>query len=656
MAEKTKKFTYNAKEIPTNSGCYLFFGGKKDELLYIGKAKNLRQRVSSYFNQNKKGLKTKHLVSKINRIEIREVSTEIEALILENNLIKKHQPKYNILLRDDKTFLYLRITKESEPKMEITRRLVRDGSTYIGPKTSAKSFRSTINFCQKFFGVRMVNPSQDNYVVKQQTQEISQENYRKNVQRMIKFLHGDIKEAVQNLTELMQEQAKNSNFEAAARTRDLLISIQGNNEKQLVESSDLTARDFINFSREKNEIIVVRLVFRHGKFIDQNELSMKAEEFFSAEEILEKFCWEFYRQVDQLPQEIILPLELPNITQIFQLISTENKQEKLVKIVIPQKGDKIKLLNLAKKNAENSLQKSIIKKTSHQKVFKMASQELQKSLQKEDPLQTIECYDISHFSGQETVASQVVFVDGQPHNSAYRRYKIKSLQAGEIDDFKSMAETLTRRMDKLQQDFFVWEKEQEKISQENSKKEQKEKEEEIIENNKESKPKKDKKDKPKKTTPPEKFPLPDLIVLDGGKGQLSAVLQVLKKLLSKDFPFNIEQQIIALAKEQEEVFQGKFEKNEIKFTKLDIPASSSASMLLQRLRDEAHRFAHSYNQNLRKKQAEKSILDEIDGIGGITKKKLLKAFGSPREISQQNDKQLLTILNKKQLENLRKIL
>jgi excinuclease ABC subunit C len=454
----------------------------------------------------------------------------------------------------------------------------------------------------------------------------------------------------------MQEQAKNSNFEAAARTRDLLISIQGNNEKQLVESSDLTARDFINFSREKNEIIVVRLVFRHGKFIDQNELSMKAEELFSAEEILEKFCWEFYRQVDQLPQEIILPLELPNITQIFQLISTENKQEKLVKIVIPQKGDKIKLLNLAKKNAENSLQKSIIKKTSHQKVFKMASQELQKSLQKEDPLQTIECYDISHFSGQETVASQVVFVDGQPHNSAYRRYKIKSLQAGEIDDFKSMAETLTRRMDKLQQDFFVWEKEQEKISQENLEKEQKEKEKEIIENNKESKPKKDKKDKPKKTTPPEKFPLPDLIVLDGGKGQLSAVLQALKKLLSKDFPFNIEQQIIALAKEQEEVFQGKFEKNEIKFTKLDIPASSSASMLLQRLRDEAHRFAHSYNQNLRKKQAEKSILDEIDGIGGITKKKLLKAFGSPREISQQNDKQLLTILNKKQLENLRKIL
>jgi excinuclease ABC subunit C len=152
MAEKTKKFTYNAKEIPTNSGCYLFFGGKKDELLYIGKAKNLRQRVSSYFNQNKKGLKTKHLVSKINRIEIREVSTEIEALILENNLIKKHQPKYNILLRDDKTFLYLRITKESEPKMEITRRLVRDGSTYIGPKTSAKSFRSTINFAKNFSG------------------------------------------------------------------------------------------------------------------------------------------------------------------------------------------------------------------------------------------------------------------------------------------------------------------------------------------------------------------------------------------------------------------------------------------------------------------------------------------------------------------------
>jgi len=250
-----KPFKYVSNKIPTEPGCYLYWD-KNDKLLYVGKAKNLRKRVSSYFQKTNKSPKTELMVKKIARIETRTVNSEIEALILENTLIKEYKPKFNVLLRDDKNFLYLRITNEDEPKLEITRRVLKDGSTYFGPKTSSRDFRKTIKFCQKYFGAKMVRENQDYYINQLLGNEISPEEYRDNIERMKRFLKGNTKEILKELTERMQQFATNKNFEAAAKMRDTIVSINESTQKQTVEFSDLLDRDFVNYvipkRRQKN--------------------------------------------------------------------------------------------------------------------------------------------------------------------------------------------------------------------------------------------------------------------------------------------------------------------------------------------------------------------------------------------------------------------
>lgn len=734
--EKSQEFLFDPKKIPKDSGCYLFTD-KDKKIIYVGKAKNLRSRVSSYFQKTKKSPKTASLVKKIRAIETRTVNSEMEALILENNLIKEHLPKYNILLRDDKNFLYLRITKENLPKMEITRRLVRDGSTYIGPRTSAKSFRNTIAFCQKFFGVKMVNPAHDNYVSKMKGIEVSDDEYRENIKRMIRFLRGNTSEIVKELQQKMMDQAAAKNFEAAAKTRDLIQSIGGAAQRQTVELPDDTARDFVHFVREGGKAFFVRLVFRDGKFLNQNEVLLKAEDFHEDKEILRNFLIQFYPYVDELPSEIILPIELEDAEDIAKLLK-EKSSEKISKLVIKhaQKGDKAKVLKIAQKNAKNMAEKHKVESMSQAETFLQALPDLTKRLGFENAPERIECFDISHFAGQETVASQVVFVNGEKKSSEYRRYKIQSLAPGEIDDFKSMEEVIERRFkrnpsiplsgedaeEREKRKFIPYEKPLTALARKNRKNATKteilmkemliknfpdkfhfqkplhtfiadfycpqlmlviEVDGEYHETQKEydelrtsslesfgievvrfknteieKKPKavlkkllKSINDRKQSLFPPDKGArgLPDLIVIDGGKGQLSSVLSVFEKIpgiLPKGF--NPQTQIIALAKREEEVFRGN------DFELLDIPINSPASKLLQRIRDEAHRFAITYNKNLRKKSLTKSILDEIPGIGGTTKKKLLQTFGSVSGVRKATDEQLLEIVNKKQLENLRK--
>lgn len=765
MSNPENNFQFDAKKIPSDPGCYIF-RGEKNEILYVGKAKNLRKRVKSYFQKTEKSPKTTALVKKITQIETRIVTSEMEAFILENNLIKKHQPKYNILLRDDKNFLYLRITNEYFPRIEITRRIVRDGSTYIGPHTSAKKFRSMIAFCQKIFKIRTCKlefeetkviknpearklPCLDFHIQKCSAPcsgEISKEEYQADVERMKKFLKGDTKDVIEHLKKNMMRLATEKKFEAAAKTRDLIASISNSTERQRVELSDTTSRDFVHLHREKNQAFCALLTFRHGKLLDQTTVTLHAESWETEGNILEKFLTQWHERTDNHPVEIIVPVQIEEAELLAELLGA--------KIIVPQKGEKMRVLEIAERNSRQAASIAQVEEQAQAEIFANALPELAQKLGLETSPRRIECYDISHFSGTHTVASQVVFIDGIPRKNEYRRFKLKTLKPGEIDDFKALKEILERRIRGLLEgerdnESEQWEKKNSKILKQLetlsqlftdidwallgglgsalalgkfwrqhkdfdilvAKKHWKKVIQLLEEENFTAKEQNEhfftftKKGfssidiSPlgeelsigkftKKNISPEPVSLgktniftlnvksllaikqslkesrddprdeldieiiehamrewnvpasPDLIVIDGGKGQLSSVLKVL--------PSEFHNKVISLAKREEEVFvPGKSEP-------VEIDPHSAAGKLLQRCRDEAHRFAISFNRALREKSMTKSALDEIDGIGGVTRKKLLKTFGSVRDVRNASDTELLKVVNEKQLEALRK--
>jgi len=599
---KEKKFSFRSARIPTDPGCYLFWD-KNDQLLYVGKAKHLRKRVSSYFGKKTTSPRIELMTSKIMKIETRTVGSDMEALILENNLIKEFQPRFNVRLKDDKNFVYLRITNEDFPKMEITRRLVRDGSTYIGPKTSAKEFRETVRFCQKFFRIKMTKASLDYYpLVITGGLENDQESYNKNVKMMTQFLRGQTSEVLKILTEKMKKFAVEKNFEAAAKTRDTIQSIEASTRKQTVQFDDNVNRDFVHFVRHENAAYIVRIAFRQGKLLDQNEFSFRAEEFLSDQEILESFLLQFYEKVQEMPSEIFVPVQLDDAEKTAQFLSEHFGNNEKMTILIPQRGEKKIVLDMTGKNAKLFTERKLLEEESHAQNFAKALPRLAEALNLKEVPRRMECFDISHLGGTSTVASQVVFISGEPKKSEYRRFTVKTLPDGKVDDFAAMNEILARRFARKDDKKFA-----------------------------------------------EKFP--DLIVIDGGKGQLSSVMKAVARFSkAKSFPKNFRptKQIIALAKREEEIFLPN------KKEPIELPFDDPALKLLQRIRDEAHRFAISFHRSVRDKKAIKSVLDDIPLIGGLTKKKLLQAFGSVGEIKKADKKDLLKVLSPKQLESLKK--
>ncbi len=602
MKTKEKTFQFRSGKIPTDSGCYLFWD-KNQQLLYVGKAKNLRKRVSSYFGKKTTSPRIELMTSKIMKIETRTVGSDMEALILENNLVKEFQPRFNVRLKDDKNFVYLRITNEDFPKMEITRRLVRDGSTYIGPKTSAKEFRETVRFCQKFFRIKMTKSSLDYYpLVITGGLENDKKSYNNNVKMMKQFLRGQTGEVLGVLTKKMQKFAEEKNFEAAAQTRDTIQSIEASTRKQTVQFDDNTNRDFVHFVRHENAVYVVRIAFRDGKLLDQNEFSFRAEEFLSESEILESFLLQFYEKVQEMPSEIFIPTKLENREKTSEFLSQTFGGGEKITIRVPERGEKKIVLDMTEKNAKAFMERKLVEEQSHKENFAKALPRLAEALNLKEVPRRMECFDISHLGGTSTVASQVVFISGEPKKSEYRRFQVKTLPDGKVDDFAAMNEILARRFARKDDKKFA-----------------------------------------------EKFP--DLIVIDGGKGQLSSVMKAVARFgKAKSFPkkFRPTKQIIALAKREEEIFLPN------KKEPIELPFDDPALKLLQRIRDEAHRFAISFHRSVREKKATKSVLDDIPGIGGLTKKKLLQTFGSVGEIKKTSEKDLLKILSPKQLESLRK--
>lgn len=591
------KLEYKLVNLPSSPGVYLY-KNKKDEIIYIGKAKNLKNRIKSYFTNFGKHqqFKTEILVSKIDNVEYILTDTELEALVLESSLIKKHKPKYNIDLKDDKSYPYLKVTRELFPKITITRKILNDGAKYHGPYSNVKSLRRILKDLKAFFKIRNCNLAIDESSIKSKKHKVCLNYhiricsgpcegftkpvvYQKNVKKITSFLTGSGQALISELKEKMVEASQDLRFEEAGELRDQIKLLSSYQSDQKVESGNFTPIDYLNIACEDNDACCVIFRVRNGRMVARNHFFLKGVFKKSSEEIAEEFIKKYYFQnTHDIPREIIvsaLPEDTKTITEWLSGL-----RGKKAELIIPKIGNKQKLLKLAYKNAE-----LLLKEMKQQKMEKDYTPRSLLSLKRDLNLPKlpaiIECFDISHFAGRETVASLICFKNAKPYKKRYRRYKIKTVEG--IDDFASMKEVVERRYSRLK-----------------------------IEQNEEE-------------------PLPNLIIIDGGKGQLSSAVKILNNLELSNIP------VVGLAKRMEEVFlPGDPEP-------IMIPRTSSALKLIKQIRDEAHRFAITFHRNLRGKSQIESKLDSIKGIGKRKKEALLKKFGSLKRVTEASLSELLEI-------------
>ena len=567
--------------LPDNPGVYLM-KNSKNQIIYVGKAKILKNRVRQYFQNNKNhSPKVRAMVKNIADFEFIITSSEIEALILECNLIKKFQPRYNILLKDDKNYPFLKLTvNEDFPRIFITRKKLDDGAKYFGPFTNSSALKETLNLLQKIFPLRTCKNFHKRPCLEYHIHHclapcanlISKEIYAELVKSAEKFLEGKTSEIIKNLTEKMNLAAENLNFELAAKFRDILLSVKKISEKQKIVT-DSGNLDVIGISRLNEEICVQIFFVREGKVIGRENFMIKGAAEEENSQILVEFIKQYYNFAEISSDEILLPVEI--FDEDVKILEEWLK----VEINCPKRGIKKKLVEMSVENAEKYLKEKFL--INEKKL--LGVEELQKSLKLAIMPRKMECFDISHFQGAETVASMVRFENGAPAKKMYRRYKIHSTE-GKPDDFLSMREVVSRRYKNLEN-------------------------------------------------------LPDLIIIDGGKGQLNSALEVIREL-------KIEIPVISLAKEFELVF----EENSSEPIKLE----GQALFLMQRIRDEAHRFAITYHRKLRRKRNLESELDKIAGIGVKRREELLKTFGSVENIKNATLEEILKLpsMNRNSAESL----
>ncbi len=574
------------KKLPDQSGVYLM-KDEHDTIIYVGKAKSLRSRVNSYFRQQKHdSAKTRMLVKKIADISYIITDTEAEALILENNLIKKHKPRYNISLKDDKTYPFIKVTREAFPRVVVTRNLKKDGSRYYGPYTSVAAMHDTVELLKRLFPFRscsntMFNNKRPclNYHIKKCfapcAGKISQEDYVEIIANIERFLKGQKQEVEKNLSKEMQEAAEALDFEKAARIRDKISAIQIVMEKQKIVSNRDQDQDVVGAFQRGDKTVFSVFFIRGGRILGRDHFLITAKATEDPQEMLEEFLKTYYLNKPNLPKEILVPYTVGDETLLGDILSVEAAHK--VRLHVPVRGKNKELLDMVMKNARDYLENVVIKKEEEEKE---ALLQLQEALGLEQIPKRIECYDISNIQGAENVASMVVFTDGRPDKRAYRKFKIKSFSGA--DDFRSMEEVLGRRLA------------------------------EAAKKN-------------------EKFlPLPDLMIVDGGKGQLSSAWKVLE-----DSGFSSDITLIALAKKEELIYTMNNKEPVV------LPPQSVSLHLVQRIRDEAHRFAITYHRSLRTKRNIASVLDDIPGIGPKRKKILLAEFGSLRRMLEASEEEFL---------------
>ena len=567
--------------LPNKPGVYIM-RDDTDTIIYIGKAKNLVKRVKSYFREKLDRPKTQILMSHFDSLEYIVTNSEKEALILEATLIKKHRPRYNVQLKDDKRYPYVKITSESFPRLVITRNVTKDG-IYFGPFTDVGSVKQTVKFLKSLFKIRTCR-NMDGPCLNAQIDlcyapcdgKISEKEYSEIINKIDLFFQGKYSTIVKNLKEEMAEAAKNEEYEKAAVIRDQIASIEEIMEKQFVDLvDDDLDQDVIAIAPSKNEVVVIIMPIRNGKIVGRDDFLMSGSQYDSSSEVLFAFIQQYYGYNRHIPKQILLDEDIDEKELLEDWLSDLRGNK--VHIKVPQKGVKLRLVKMARKNAE------IIQ---HQKKkMENALIELKKYLKLENLPRVIEGYDISNISGKFAVGSKVSFKDGKPNKKMYKHFKMETPGP---NDFAMMEELLTRRLKMVDRD-----------------------------------------------------PEPDLIVIDGGKGQLGMACGVLDKLDLAHIP------IIGLAKEFEEIYVPNTKRPII------IPKNNKALHLLQQVRDESHRFAITYHRKLRSKNIQASSLDDIAGVGKKRKVALLKEFGTLENIKNASIEDLTKIkgMNKKTAEN-----
>jgi excinuclease ABC subunit C len=584
------------KDMPDSPGIYQF-KNDKGKVIYVGKALNLKNRVRSYFHGNVDSPKTLALVSKIADLELIVTDNEIEALVLENNLIKEFKPRYNVNLKDDKSFPYIKVTNEPYPRIFPTRRIIKDGSKYFGPYTEVRNMKSSLRMINQIFKIRSCR-----LIITEESIEkkkfkvcldyhigkcdgpceglISSKEYAEMVSEVVKLLRGKTDDLINDLNIRMQILVDNLEFEKAAEIRDKLDQLNAISAKQKVVSDDFEDRDVITTAFEGKDSACSIFNIRNGKLVGKKQLHLGIEINEEIEVINTSAIKFYYNELVEVPNEILLEASPNDEEALTNWL--EQKGGHKVKFLVPQRGSLKSLVKMCKQNSVYQLKEIQMQKMKHEGQIPYPVAALQRDLRLKELPKTIECFDISNLQGTDTVASMVVFEDGKPKKSHYRKFIINSVEGP--DDFQSMREVIYRRYSKLKE---------------------------------------------------ENTPLPDLIMVDGGKGQLSSAIEILDQL---GF---VKYNIIGLAKRLEEVFfPGNSEPE-------SIPKTSSGLKLLQHIRDEAHRFAITFHRNRRSKRTIKTELTDIKGIGPSSAETLLRELGSLAAVKNADNDTLIKLIGKK---------
>jgi len=579
--------------LPSRPGIYQF-KDKTGKIIYVGKAKVLRNRVRSYFQEGRPvDPKTFRLVSKAADLEIIVTDSEMEALILEMNLIKEYKPRYNVNLKDDKSYPYIRVTNELFPRIFPTRKIVKDGSQYFGPYTDVGQMRALLRTVKRIFPIRSCNYHFTAEIIEKKKYKlcldyfikkcdgpceglISPEEYGKVVQLVVNFINGRDRQVAKELNEKMQGLAERRQYEEAAKIRDRIRFIEEFQFKQKVVTEDLTDRDIVAVAMEDEDAAGAVFKVRDGKIIGRQHYYLAGVFQEKYENVVASFTKQYYLKADFIPEEIYVPTEIPESEDVEKWLSEKRREP--VKLITPKMGEKGKLIEMCAKNARLLLEELQLQKMKVKLRIPHSVAALQRDLRLEKPPRRIECFDISNIQGTDPVAAMVTFVDGRPKKSDYRKFKIRTKQTP--DDFTMMAEAIERRYSGS-------------LSQ--------------------------------------KLPLPDLILVDGGKGQLNTALGALEKAQLHQIP------IAALAKRLDEVFVPGVPEPQ------NISRASSGLKLLQQLRDEAHRFGITFHRTLREKRMTASELEKIPGVGPSKRKALIKFFGSVDVVRQASVDELILV-------------
>ena len=583
--------------IPTDAGVYLL-KDKSGKVLYVGKAKSLRSRVRAYFRAGgDERFQVRFLMRRVRDFDTLVARSEKEALILENNLIKQYKPRYNIRLKDDKSYLSAKVTKHSWPRITVTRRIVKDGGRYFGPFGSADGLRETIDVIRKVFPLRTcsdaVFKNRSRPCIEYQIKRclgpcclpVDRDEYERHLHAAEMLLEGKNLELLKDMRERMRGYAERLEFEEAARVRDRVRAIEKTVERQTVLHHWGGDQDVFGLYREGGFIEAIVLMVRHGKLTSTQSWSFQDLEF-SDEDVLADLLTQYYSGARFVPDEIIVPVELEDASVRAELLS--ERRGRNVDFLVPQRGDKLRLLEMAMDNARQSFAARRDNENTREKML----EELRTKLHLRNTPKRMECYDISNLQGTMVVASQVTFDEGEPQKQLYRRYRMRTVEGQ--DDFASMYEVLSRRLKRA-----------------------------VADNE-----------------------FPDLWVIDGGKGQLNVAVEVLKehKLLDQVDVISIAKQHVlndprerSVVKSEERIFLPN------RKDPIVLPRNSTALFLLVRIRDEAHRFAITYNRELRRRARLRSVLDDIEGIGPVRRRALLRYFGSLRRIREATVEQLALV-------------